>query len=77
MIYMFTYTGEKPYKRSHCNKCGKCLQNRRLKDAQIKPVGRSQFWKENCEFCEQMFPTSTSHTSHTDTQDKNFANAEL
>ena len=37
MSYMFTNTGEKPYKRSHCNKCGKCLQNRRIKDAQILP----------------------------------------
>ena len=37
MSYMFTNTGEKPYKRSHCNKCGKYLQNRRIKDAQILP----------------------------------------
>ena len=37
MTYMFTNTGEKPYKRSHCNKCGKCLQNRRIKEEQILP----------------------------------------
>ena len=37
MSYMFTNTGEKPYKRSHCNKCGKCLQNRRIKEEQILP----------------------------------------
>ena len=32
---LHVHTGEKPYKRSHCNKCGKCLQNRRLREAQI------------------------------------------
>ena len=58
MSYMFTNTGEKPYKRSHCNKCGKYLQNRRIKDAPF-----CHFWKENCEFCEQMYSTPTSQTS--------------
>ena len=37
MSYMFTNAGEKPCKRGHCNRCGKCLQNRRLKDTQILP----------------------------------------
>ena len=37
MSYMFTNAGEKPCKRGHCNRCGKCLQNCRLKDTQILP----------------------------------------
>ena len=60
MYDMFCNTGDTPYKRRHCDRCGKCF----TKTTFLKMLGRSHFYKKNCEFCEKLFPKPTSQMTH-------------
>ena len=64
---MFCNAGDTPYKRRHCDRCGKCFTKTTfLKMHKFRQsAGTKPFLQEKeCEFCKKLFPKPTSQMTH-------------